>query len=169
MSLSAPLNRSLGARNRLWGTHTAALNTAVKPCRFLSQALAPFQSVTRTSPPASPWSRRIALVGPFRGFFPFSVFESRGATYPRRFPNRRLRFVLRVSHPLDALLPPWPSGLVPSRYRSWGLTLRGFYPQTMPYALSNAVPLGVSHPTRKLDPPLQGLSHRPEHDVGSGV
>jgi hypothetical protein len=74
---------------------------------------------------------------------PFSVYQSRGATYLRRFPPRRLRCTLRVSHPLGALLPSRPSELIPSRYRSWGSTLRGFDPCPAPYALSGAAPFRV--------------------------
>ena len=41
-------------------------------------------------------------------------------------PSHRLRCVLRVSHPLDALLPPRPARLVSSRFRSWGSPSRRF-------------------------------------------
>jgi len=51
---------------------------------------------------------------------PSASCQSRGATYLRRFPTHRLRCALRVSHPLGALLPPRPAGLVSSRFRSWG-------------------------------------------------
>lgn len=68
----------------------------------------------------------IALLRPYRGFFPFSVFQSKGATYPRRVPIRRLRCALRFSHPLGAFLPFRPSGLISSRCHSWGSALRGF-------------------------------------------
>jgi hypothetical protein len=44
---------------------------------------------------------------------------------------------LRVSHPLDALLPPWPAELISSRSRSWGLTLRGFQPPLAPCSFSD--------------------------------
>jgi hypothetical protein len=102
---------------------------------------------------------RIMLFRPFRGFFPFSVFQSRRATYLRRFPTRRLCCAPRVSHPLDALLPSRPSGLVPSRFRSWGLTLRGLDPHLVPYVLSNAVPLRVT-PQPKEEASLPG-THTP--------
>jgi hypothetical protein len=62
----------------------------------------------------------------------------------RQDPSRRFRCVPRVSHPLDALLPSWPPGLIPSRFRSWGSALRGFAPRLVPYVLSDAAPLGVS-------------------------
>lgn len=65
----------------------------------------------------------------FRGFLPLQRFSSRGerpcsrpALVP---PNVGSGCVLRVSHSLDALLPPRPVGLVSSRSRSWGSTLRG--------------------------------------------
>ena len=111
----------------------------------------------------------IALFRPFRGFFPFSVFQSRGATYLRRFPFRRLRCALRVSHPLDALLPSRPSGLVPSRYRSWGFTLRGLDPHLVPYALSDAAPLGVSPQTKSRGRPSRDSHTRFSPLLGLGI
>lgn len=112
------------------------------PQQILSQALAPFQSFTRTSPRTNRDTiAGIAPARPFRGLFPFDVCQPRGATETRQDPSRRLRCALRVSHPLDALLPSRPSGFVPSRYRPWGLTLRGLNPQPTPYVLSNAAPL----------------------------
>jgi hypothetical protein len=81
---------------------------------------------------------------------PSASSQPRGATYLRWVPSRRLCCALRVSHPLGALLPSWPPGLVPSRSRSWGLTLRGLSPHVVPYVLSNAVALGVSpRPSRE--------------------
>jgi hypothetical protein len=38
----------------------------------------------------------------------------------------------RVSHPLDDLLPAWPSGLVSCRWRSWGFALQSFSLRTKP-------------------------------------
>jgi hypothetical protein len=110
-------------------------------------SLSEFHQYATTNQTVTP--ERIALVRPYRGFFPFSVCQSRRATYPRRFPPHRLRCALRVSHPLDALLPSRPSGLVPSRYRSWGFPLRGFDPHPLPYALSSAAPLRISPSIRR--------------------
>jgi hypothetical protein len=52
--------------------------------------------------------------------------QPRGATYPRRFPTRRLCCALRVSHPLDALLPARPAELISSRSHPWGSLLEAF-------------------------------------------
>jgi hypothetical protein len=112
---------------------------------ILSQALTPFQSFTRASPHPAVTPDGIVTACPFRGLFPFGVSEPRGATQPRRFPSRRLRCALRVSHPLDALLPSRPPGLVPSRFRPWGFSLRGLAPRLVPYALSKRrAPQGFS-------------------------
>jgi hypothetical protein len=107
-----------------------------KTAHILSQALTPLQSVTRASPRPTVIPQGIASERPFRGFFPFDVFELRGATYPRQIPTYRLRCALGISHPLDALLPSQPPGLVPSRFRPWGFALRGLSPRLTPYALS---------------------------------
>jgi hypothetical protein len=66
----------------------------------------------------------------FRGSWPLQRFSSHGerpyCIRPRAVPPAcGSGCVLRVSHPLDALLPPRPVGLVSSRSRSWGSTLRG--------------------------------------------
>jgi hypothetical protein len=63
-------------------------------------------------------------------FLPLQRLSSHGEPpNPDEIPSRRFCCVLRVSHPLDALLPPWPSGLIPSRSRSWGLPSEAFIPQ----------------------------------------
>jgi hypothetical protein len=54
-------------------------------------------------------------------FLPLQRLASREEPLiPGGIPTHRLRCVPRVSHPLDALLPPRPAGLVSSRFRSWG-------------------------------------------------
>lgn len=79
---------------------------------------------------------------PFRGLLPLQRFAShKEPPTPRKLPTHRLRCVLGVSHPFDALLPLWPAGLVSSQFHSWGFTLRGFFPLETPYALSSAVTL----------------------------
>jgi len=72
--------------------------------------------------------------------------------------NHRLRGVLRLSQPLNALLPLIPAGPISSRIRPWGLTLQGFAPSTMSYVLSHAAAL-LRLGQR---PPFQGLLHRRE-------
>lgn len=55
-------------------------------------------------------------------FGPLQRFASRREPpKPGKIPTHRLSCVLRVSRPLDALLPPRPAGFVPPRFRSWGL------------------------------------------------
>lgn len=77
-------------------------------------------------------------------------------------PSHRLRCVRRVSHPLDALLPPRPAGLVSSRFRSWGSPsrlsprsavrpLERRIPRVFDKALADSVsPSGTQHTTRIL-------------------
>jgi hypothetical protein len=155
MPLPDPINRSSNGPGSTLGSPQHRPSRGLTTADILSQALAPFQSFTRTSPRDNRDPEGSRLPRPFRGFFPSSVCQPRGATYLRRFPPRRLRCALRVSHPLDALLPSWPSGLVPSRYRSWGFTLRGLAPRTVPYALSDAAPLGVSSRPKRRDRPAR--------------
>jgi hypothetical protein len=57
---------------------------------------------------------------------PLAFSQPRGATYLRRFPTRRLRCALRVSHPLDALLPARPAELISSRSHPWGSPIEAF-------------------------------------------
>jgi hypothetical protein len=59
---------------------------------------------------------------------PYRVFPVWGSAIAMRFPKPRCLTcseehggcARRVSHPLDALLPPRPAGLIPSRSRVWG-------------------------------------------------
>jgi hypothetical protein len=57
---------------------------------------------------------------PSEVFRPFDVFPAKESHFPGASHRTRLCCVLRVSHPLDALLPPWPVGLISSRSRPWG-------------------------------------------------
>jgi hypothetical protein len=126
--------------------------------------LTPFQSVTRASPRPTVIPRGIASARSFRGLFPFGVSELRGATQPRQIPTYRLRCALGVSHPLDALLPSQPPGLVPSRLRPWGFALRGFSPRLTPYALSRRrAPQGSSSTRNRKRPPFQGHPRQTKH------
>jgi hypothetical protein len=113
--------------------------------------------------------RGIALFRPFRGSFPFDVSQPRGATYPQRVPSRWLRCALRVSHPLDALLPSRPPGLVPSRFRPWGSTLRGLVPRLTPYALSSAAPLRVSPRPKRRGRPFRDTHAKRSPASGLGT
>jgi hypothetical protein len=66
-------------------------------------------------------SRKRDRLAPSEVFRPFSVFgASRSHIPPAGSQPVRLRCVLRVSLPLDALLPMTPPGLISSRSRSWG-------------------------------------------------
>lgn len=77
----------------------------------------------------------------FQGFVPFSVFRSFGALFSWRFPQLPRPCALRVLHPLDALLPKWPFGLISFRFHSWDLTLQGFIPLPTRSLLSDCVTL----------------------------
>ena len=96
---------------------------------ILSQALAPLQSITRASPQtvAPALTDRIAA-RPFRGFLPSSVLPAmRSHLPPAGTTPNRLRCALRVSHPLDALLPARPAELISSRSRYWALPSEAFF------------------------------------------
>jgi hypothetical protein len=65
---------------------------------------------------------------------------------------------LRVSHPLDALLPNEPSELISSRSRSQGFTLQGLIPEPTLNVLSNAhPPMAFLARALTLTPYLRGL------------
>jgi hypothetical protein len=61
-----------------------------------------------------------ALPAPSEVSSPAACCQPWGATYPGESHLIRLRCALRVFHPLDALLPPWPARPVSSWIRSWG-------------------------------------------------
>ena len=91
--------------------------------------MAPLQSITHASPRSRPAVRTAnATFAPSEVCSPSASCQPRGATYPRWFPNHRLRCALRVSHPLDALLPARPAGFVSSQFRSWGLPFEALFP-----------------------------------------
>lgn len=88
----------------------------------------------------------------FRGFFPFSVFSPRGATYPNEIPTRWLRCVHRVAtlptlcspHSLPSLFHPGSAlGVDPSRPRS---SFGAAHPSECRF------PHGVGSRTRVCDP-----------------
>jgi hypothetical protein len=63
-------------------------------------------------------------------------------------PHCRLRYALRVSHPLDVLLPSWSAGPISSRSRSWGSPFEALHPQTVSQTLSGpAAFLTLARPT----------------------
>jgi hypothetical protein len=84
--------------------------------------------------------------------------QPRGATSLRRDPTHRSRCALRVSHPLDALLPPRPAGLVSSRSRSWGFPTGPCSRRDAVRPLGRRRPRGFSRHSAESRPPLQGLS-----------
>jgi hypothetical protein len=110
-------------------------NLPIRVGVFLSQALAPLQGFTAGSlrapdPALGLLPKRGQDLAPSEVMVPYRVFPVWGSAVASRFPARAA-FVSRpksehggcahrVSHPLDALLPPKPAGLVPSRSRVWG-------------------------------------------------
>jgi hypothetical protein len=110
------------------------------------------------------------VVRSFRGFRPFSVFPAAQSHSVRRFPTHRSCCALRVSHPLDALLPARPPGLVPSRSRSWGSLLEALFRArrrtpfpapgpswgSLPAPKSRSAPPGVLHIARSA-PTIPGV------------
>jgi hypothetical protein len=114
--------------------------------------LSSFDSTHRVSPVCHrnrshrPFSRRLRL--PLPRFIPLQRFSSR--TEPltsAAIPRRRLRCALRVSHPLDALLPARPTELVSSRTRSWGFPPRLCSPRDAVRPFERRAPPGFDpHP-----------------------
>jgi len=83
-------------------------------------------------------------------------------------PAHRLGCVLRVSHPLDALLPPRPAGLVSSRFHSWGSPSR--LVPTRCRALSRAPdPSGFWRGSYEPHLPFRDRAHRADPAHGPGV
>jgi hypothetical protein len=116
------------------------------PTRIPPQALAPLQSFTFVPPRASglptiEWSAQ-SRRPPLPRFFPLQRFSSRAEPHTSNgFPTRWLRCALEVSHPLDALLPVRPIGLISSQIRSWGSPLEAFFLPPRRTLFSNAGPL----------------------------
>jgi hypothetical protein len=116
--------------------------------KILSQALAPLQSFTNAHrnmthlPPGFHARKTSSATLLLPRFGPLQRFANRGELpNSSKIPTCRLRCVLRVSHPLDALLPPRPAGFVSPRFRSWGLPFEVLLLQATPYALSSAATL----------------------------
>jgi hypothetical protein len=124
---------------RLRGVHTAAQPDTRKCQAFPSQVWALLHSFTDFTPHerAAP-KRRPPMLHP--RFVPLQRLASREEPHsPGGRPAHRLRCVPRVSHPLDALLPPRPARLVSSWFRSWG-------------SPSRLVPARCRTPSRAPDP-----------------
>jgi hypothetical protein len=87
-----------------------------------------------------------------------------GATDLQRVPTRWSRCALRVSHPLDALLPTRSPGPISSRSRSWGLPFEALLPARCRTPSQTPSPSGfLKQPRLKTAPrPFRGLTHRPE-------
>lgn len=71
--------------------------------------------------------------------FPFSAF--RNGELPMMGLPHPPTCVLRLSQPLDALLPPNPSGLVSSRLHSWGFDSSEIFPHKPPNTSRLVMPL----------------------------
>jgi hypothetical protein len=97
--------------------------------------LAPLQSVTQTCRKNEFLTTSFSLLPrflPLQRSFPWR------ATLTRGFPTPTLRYALRVSRPLDVLLPPRPAGFIPFQLRSWGSPFEVFLPPKQPYILPDA-------------------------------
>jgi hypothetical protein len=134
---------------------------------ILSQALAPLQSFTSTSPQSVIASRWQINPCPFRGSFPL-----------QRLSTTRSHIPLVVSNSPVVLRP---QGFSPSRRLTpratfqacfilvplLGFTLRGLHPPMVPYALSSAAPLRDYLHRGQRQSSLQGLAHhkKPGHQA----
>jgi hypothetical protein len=153
---------------RLRGVHTAAHPNARKRREFPSQVWALLHSFTDFTPHGG--QHRDAHPSMLRPrFLPLQRFASHEEPLsPGGIPTHRLRCALRVSHPLGALLPPRPAGLVSSRFRSWG-------------SPSRLVPARCRTPSRAPDPsgfwlgpseprlPFRDRAHHADPARGPGV
>jgi hypothetical protein len=155
-----PCRSTPGCRNtrtlRLRGVPTAAHPNARERREFPSQVWALLHSFTDITPhgPGGTEMPDPTMLRP--RFHPLQRLAGREEPLDSSgIPTRWLRCVPRVSHPLDALLPPRPAGLVSSRFRSWGSPSR-LVPARCRYALSDAGPLGFLARSFRTTPPLQG-------------
>jgi hypothetical protein len=111
---------------------------------ILSQSFAPFQSFTnfRHTPPrfshhATRGSSTSLYVSSSEVLAPAAFSQILGATHLAR-PTATSTYILRVSHPLDVLLPEHSVGPISSRSRSWGSPFKALLLTVEPYVLSNA-------------------------------
>jgi hypothetical protein len=156
MPLSVPSSRSFEVDSTLRFPHrrpSHGLSTA----DILSQALAPFQSFTRTSPQNSGCSLRLTpLLYPFRGFFPFSVCVTRShISPPVPIPPVRLR-------PQGFSPPRRFAPLMTSRACSIPVPLMGFFPSRLLSSPGAVRPLGRRAPRGFLS--TQKRRDRPSRD-----
>jgi hypothetical protein len=80
-----------------------------------------------------------------QGLFPFDVFPAVASHLsPMGTHAHRLCCALRVSHPLNALLPPRPAELISSRSRPWG------------FPTGSWLPHGAVRPLERRSPPDVG-------------
>jgi len=94
-----------------------------------------------------------------RGLIPFDVFPAaRSHIPPTDSQSIGSCCALRVSHPLDALLPARPIGLVSSRIRPWGSPFEAFILPQRRTPFSTSVPSWGSRWFRRISSPLQGYS-----------
>jgi len=153
---------------RLRGVHTAAHPDTRKRRDFPSRVWLSF-TVSPTSHRTVAQHRGAATSMLRPRFLPLQRLASREEPHTSSgHPAHRLRCVRRVSHPLDALLPPRPAGLVSSRFRSWG-------------SPSRLVPTRCRTPSRAPDPsgfwrgsyeprlPFRDRAHRADPARGPGV
>jgi hypothetical protein len=83
-------------------------------------------------------------------------------------PAHRLGCVHRVSHPLDALLPPRPAGLISSRFRSWGSPSR-LVPTRCRTPFRAPDPSGFRQSSNEPRLPFRDRAHRADPARGPGV
>jgi hypothetical protein len=153
---------------RLRGVHTAAHPDARKRQDFPSRVWALLHSFTDRNRTAG--HHRSAGTSMLRPrFIPLQRLASREEPLSSGgHPAHRFRCALRVSHPLDALLPPRPAGLVPSRFRSWGSPSR--LVPTRCRTLSRAPdPSGFWRCSCEPRLPFRDRAHRADPARGSGV
>jgi hypothetical protein len=136
-----PWTGSDEARNRAARTERPAREGS--GARFVFR----FRAVRLTAEAVSRWSARFrtaTMSGSDVGrspelLFPFSARGS-GEPLAAGLPHPPM-CAHRFSQPLDALLPPQPSGLVASRWHSWGLYPSEVFPRESPDTSRLAVPL----------------------------
>jgi len=123
------LKRSLEAALGCGTFHHHPLTTLTVASHTLS-GFSSLQSIPDTSGALHPHGTRPHVCDTLLPrFFPLQRLVNRGEPpTPRNIPSCELHCALRVSHPLDALLPPRSAGLVPSRFRSWGFPFEALFP-----------------------------------------
>jgi hypothetical protein len=153
---------------RLRGVHTAAHPSTRKCQEFPSQVWALLHSFTDQHRTAG--HHRSAGTSMLRPrFVPLQRLAGREEPHSSGgHPAHRLRCVLRVSHPLDALLPPRPAGLVSSRFRSWGSPSR-LVPTRCRTLFRAPDPSGFWLSSNEPRLPFRDRAHRADPARGPGV